>query len=142
MPRKSNVLCSLVALALACTATDASAQRLERWADAKPYGLFFNDDAPNFYTGFMPRVQERNRIKIHLVRGNQLRVRMVLPDSTIDNYLTDQLAKHDLYAEVIDSGKIVLAANTASLVPIPHSLSEQPVPGFVGIAARWRKLHQ
>ena len=71
MPRKSNVLCSLVALALACTATDASAQRLERWADAKPYGLFFNDDAPNFYTGFMPRVQERNRIKIHLARGNQ-----------------------------------------------------------------------
>src|SRR5262249_52014073 len=85
----------------------------ERWTDSTPYGVFFNDYDPNFYTGFVPRVQERERIKIHLGRGNQLRVRMVLSDQTIDNYLPDQVARHDLFKEVIDAKVIKLTTNTA-----------------------------
>ena len=77
-----------------------------------PAGVFFNDYDPNFYTGFVPRVQDKNRIKIHLGRGNQLRVRMVLPPESIDHYLEDQVAKHDLYQEVIDTGVIELSSNT------------------------------
>ncbi|MDP7572020.1 MAG: hypothetical protein QF391_10485, partial [Myxococcota bacterium] len=65
---------------LASTATGLSR---DRWTDGTPYGLFFNDYDPNFYTGFVPRVQDEKRIKIHLARGNQLRVRMILPDETI-----------------------------------------------------------
>lgn len=100
------------ALALWAVAGSASAQRVERWTDDTPYGLFFNDYDPNFYTGFVPRVQDPDRIKIHLGRGNQLRIRMVLPDETIDAYLTDQKRKHDLYQEVIDAGIITLTSNT------------------------------
>ena len=85
----------------------------DRWTDEKPYGVFFNNYDPNFYTGFAPRVQERERIKIHLGRGNQVRVRMVLSDKTIDNYLMDQVARHDLYKEVIDKKIIKLTSNLA-----------------------------
>jgi hypothetical protein len=112
MTRKLFVLGMLASLALSGLAGDASALSEERWTDATPYGLFFNDYDPNFYAGFVPRVQDRDRIKIHLARGNQLRIRMVLPDATIDNYLPDQVAKHDLFREVIDKGVITLTTNT------------------------------
>src|SRR5215510_3127002 len=85
----------------------------ERYTNATPYGIFFNNYDPNFYTGFMPRVQEKERIKIHLGRGNQVRLRMVLSEQTIDNYITDQVARHDLYKELIDKGIITLTTNTA-----------------------------
>jgi hypothetical protein len=90
-----------------------SAPRVERWTDPTPYGVFFNRYDPNFYTGFVPRVQERERIKIHLGRGNQIRVRMVLSEKTIENYLPDQLARHDLYQALIDHQIIRLTTNTA-----------------------------
>src|SRR5689334_15261021 len=93
----------LAALVIACVAGGVSALSSERWTNSTPYGVFFNDYDPNFYTGFAPRVQERERIKIHLGRGNQVRLRMVLSDQTIDNYLPDQVARHDLYKEVIDA---------------------------------------
>jgi hypothetical protein len=113
MVRKLFVVGILALLAVSGVAGDASALSEERWTDATPYGLFFNDYDPNFYAGFVPRVQDRDRIKIHLARGNQLRVRMVLPDATLDNFLLDQVAKHDLYREVIDKGIITLTSNTA-----------------------------
>jgi hypothetical protein len=101
------------AVALGLAAGAASAQTATRWTDAQPAGVFFNDYDPNFHTGFVPRVQDPKRTKIHLARGNQLRVRMVLPDETIDHYLEDQVAKHDLYQEVIDEEVIELTSNTA-----------------------------
>jgi hypothetical protein len=100
-------------LALGVLTEPAAPLSRERWTDATPYGVFFNDYDPNFHTGFVPRVQERERITIHLGRGNQLRLRMVLPDDTIENYIPDQVAKHDLYKEVIDKGVIELTTNTA-----------------------------
>jgi hypothetical protein len=102
-----------LALAAALPAAAETPLGTTRWADQTPYGIFFNDYDPNFYTGFVPRVQEKERIKIHLGRGNQLRVRMVLPDESIDSFLPDQVARHDLYQEVIDEGIIVLTSNTA-----------------------------
>jgi hypothetical protein len=113
MTRKRFFMGILALLAVSGLAGNASALSEERWTDATPYGLFFNDYDPNFYAGFVPRVQDPERIKIHLARGNQLRVRMVLPDATVDNFLLDQVAKHDLYLEVIDKGIITLTSNTA-----------------------------
>jgi hypothetical protein len=103
----------VVGFALIGLAGNASALGVERWTDATPYGTFFNDYDPNFQVGFIPRVQERDRIKIHVARGNQIRIRMVLSDATLDNFLTDQKAKHDLQKELIDSGVIILTTNTA-----------------------------
>ena len=113
MTRKLFVMGILALLAVSGVAGDASALSEERWTDATPYGLFFDDYDPNFYAGFVPRVQDPGRIKIHLARGNQLRVRMILPDATVDNFLLDQVAKHDLYREVIDREIITLTSNTA-----------------------------
>jgi len=113
MIRKLAIAASLAAFVLAGGVPQADALSRDRWTDPAPYGIFFNDYDPNFYTGFVPRVQERDRIKVHLARGNQLRLRMVLPDATVDNYLTDLVAKHDLYKEVIDKELITLTSNTA-----------------------------
>ena len=112
MVRKLLFISELVCL-LAAPSGAATPLGTTRWTDPEPYGIFFNDYDPNFYTGFVPRVQDKNRIKVHLGRGNQLRVRMVLPDEAVDNYLLDQVAKHDLYKELIDKEIIVLTSNTA-----------------------------
>jgi hypothetical protein len=124
---------------------DTLALGVERWTDATPYGTFFNDYDPNFQVGFTPRVQDRNRIKIHLGRGNQLRIRMVLPDATIDNFLLDQKAKHDLHKELIDSGVILLTTNTAwedfdqryAAAEIDARAAKKPSLS----AAKWRALN-
>ncbi len=113
MTKSLSLLLSSLLLALIAVPQEVSALSRDRWTNAQPYGVFFNDYDPNFYTGFVPRVQDADRIKIHLGRGNQLRVRMVLPDETVDNFVTDQVAKHDLYQEVIDAGVIELTANKA-----------------------------
>ena len=93
--------------------TDAQALSTERWTNGDFYGIFFNRYDPNFYTGFAPRVQEKERITIHVARGNQVRIRMVLSDKTINNYLLDQVARHSLYSEVIDKKIITLTTNMA-----------------------------
>ena len=112
--RKKIWLCLAVAVAVwAVPAGGAFALSQDRWTDDTPYGVFFNDYDPNFYTGFAPRVQERERIAIHLGRGNQLRVRMVLSDATIANYLPDQAARYDMYRELIEKKIITLTANRA-----------------------------
>ncbi len=108
----SRWICVLVLMG-AMLPLSAHALSRDRWTNSQPYGVFFNTYDPNFYTGFAPRVQERERVKIHLGRGNQVRVRMILPDATIDNYIPDQVARHDLYKEVIDKKIITLTTNKA-----------------------------
>jgi hypothetical protein len=107
------VVAALAALAVSIPATAVTPLGSTRWTDDTPYGILFNDYDPNFYTGFVPRVQDADRIKLHLGRGNQLRIRMVLPDESVDSFLLDQVAKHDLYKEVIDKEIITLTSNTA-----------------------------
>jgi len=109
----NRTLVAVLALAAGVLPAPAGALSTERWTNPTPYGVFFNDYDPNFYTGFAPRVQERERIKIHVARGNQLRVRLVLSEKTIENYIPDQVARHDLYREVIDAGIVQLTTNTA-----------------------------
>ncbi len=83
----------------------------ERWKNAEPYGVLFNQYDPNFYTGFAPREQNKENITIFLGRGNQVRVRMVLSDDGIKHYLEDQVARHALYKEVIEKKVITLTTN-------------------------------
>ena len=111
-----SFVCTLGVLALAL-ASVAGAQTATRWTDPQPAGVFFNDYDPNFHTGFVPRVQDRDRIKIHLARGNQLRVRMVLSDETLDHYLEDQVAKHDLYQAPLLTNRRISSTARGLLVP-------------------------
>lgn len=112
--KERNLLSGLLLiLILFMFAADSSALSKERWTDETPYGVFFNNYEPNFYTGFVPRVQEASHIKIHLGRGNQLRATMVLPEEAIVNYIPDQVARHNLYQELIDKKIIKLTTNEA-----------------------------
>jgi hypothetical protein len=85
----------------------------ERMANPELYGVLFNNYDPNFYTGFAPRVQEKEHITIHLGRGNQVRVRMVLSEDAIVNFVPDQVARHAVFQEVIDKDIITLTTNMA-----------------------------
>ncbi len=62
MTRKLLAAVGLAALMASVFVADAVALSQERWTDATPYGLFFNNYDPSFYTGFVPRAQDRRRI--------------------------------------------------------------------------------
>ena len=113
MARKLLVIVVLAMLALVAQVGTAAALSRDRYANQQPYGFFFNDYGPNFYVGFVPREQDRTRITIHLGRGNQIRLRLVLSEPTIDGYVSDQVARHDLYKELIDKQVITLTTNKA-----------------------------
>src|SRR5262245_48237501 len=76
--RKRLVIGSLLVSMMLGAVGTALALSRERWTDTQPYGFFFNDYGPNFYVGFVPREQDHRRITIHLGRGNQIRLRIVL----------------------------------------------------------------
>ncbi|WP_163340733.1 hypothetical protein [Desulfopila sp. IMCC35008] len=109
--KKIKYLGFMVVLILVTTADLYGAPFSERWANPKLYGVLFNNYDPNFYTGFVPRVQNKNNVTIHLGRGNQVRIRMVLTDEGINSYIEDQVARHALYKEVIDKKLITLTTN-------------------------------
>jgi len=111
--KKWGLRLSVFILILGLIPVSAHALSRDRWTNPEPCGVFFNNYDPNFYTGFVPRVQDRKRIFIHLGRGNQVRMRLVLPHETIVNYLPDQVARHDLYQELIDKKIITLTSNMA-----------------------------
>jgi hypothetical protein len=60
MRTKPSLLGTIAVLLVGLAAASASALSSERWTNNTPYGVFFNDYDPNFYTGFVPRVQERD----------------------------------------------------------------------------------
>lgn len=144
----NRLLVAIVACALlAVTAgpPPAAALSRDRWTNAQPYGFFFNDYGPNFYTGFVPREQNRDRIAIHVARGNQLRLRIVLSDEAIDNYVLDQAARHALYEELITKGIVTLTTNRAWEAYDDRFKSEgiadlAAKKGSLG-AAEWRDLN-
>jgi len=74
-------------------------------------GVYFYRLEPSFYTGFAPRCQDPERIHIHLGRGNQLRVTLVLSDRIIDTYLSDLAMRYRTYDRLIQRGTIKLTQN-------------------------------
>jgi len=113
VPLKIFSLTILMCWTTILSANEVLALSTDRWTNGELYGVFFNDYDANFYTGFAPRVQKRKNITIHVARGNQVRMTMVLTDKAINNYLFDQVARHDLYQEVIDRNIITLTTNMA-----------------------------
>jgi len=122
---------AVLALARAAEARSAAATR-ESTADERPgavpkrireakgeqlagppvYGLYYDRREPSFYTGFAPRTHEPDRIHLHLGRGNQLRVTVVLADDVLEEYAHDLLVRYRTYRSLADAGRLELTQNT------------------------------
>lgn len=75
------------------------------------YGIFYDRYEPTFYTGFAPRVRDPERIHVHIGRGNQVRVTVVLSDTLLESYVRDLHARFDTVRTLVESGEIKLTQN-------------------------------
>ena len=76
---------------------------------APEFGTYYDDCEPTFYTGFAPRPVDPRRVHLHVGRGNQLRITVVLSDETLRGYARDLQARRDTYRALVDGGRIVAA---------------------------------
>ncbi len=74
-------------------------------------GMFYERYEPTFYTGFAPRTLDPDRIHLHLGRGNQLRVTVVLSEQVQQSYVRDLATRLRTYRSLIDKGEITLTQN-------------------------------
>lgn len=79
--------------------------------DNQLQGVYYYRIEPSFYTGFAPRCQDPKGIHIHLGRGNQVRVTLVLSNRIIDSYLSDLAKRYRVYDELIRKSRITLTQN-------------------------------
>jgi len=79
--------------------------------DPPQYGMYYDRYEPSFYTGFAPRTLDPQRIHLHIGRGNQLRVTVVLSDDTLRGYARDLLERYRTYRALINDGLLVLTQN-------------------------------
>ena len=79
--------------------------------DPPRYGVFYDAPEPSFYTGFAPRTQDPARLHIHLGRGNQLRVTVVLSDDVVREYARDLYERQRTYRRLIDGERLELTQN-------------------------------
>ncbi len=113
--RSAFISAALAALLLVCGT--ASASKVEKRSlplvleEPPYYGVYFNQAEPAFYTGFAPRCQDPRRIHLHVGRGNQFRVTVVLSSETLRFYARDLLYRCDTYRGLVDKGTLVLTQN-------------------------------
>ena len=74
---------------------------------------YYQKYEPAFYTGFAPRTRDTKRLHLHVGRGNQLRVTLVLSDEVLVNYAKDILTRYSTYEQMISSGTITLTQNSS-----------------------------
>ena len=101
----------LSASAVQATETGGKQALVNEGAEDQPQGIFFYRIEPSFYTGFAPRCQDPERIHIHLGRGNQIRLTLVLSGEMIDAYLGDLALRYRTYDALIKNGTIELTQN-------------------------------
>jgi hypothetical protein len=94
------------AIALLLLATGGAAL-----AGEPPYGLYYDRREPSFYTGFAPRTLDPARLHLHVGRGNQLRVTVVLADDVLAEYARDLSQRWRTYRTLVDAGRLVLTQN-------------------------------
>jgi hypothetical protein len=97
----------------AVASAKASKPRADVLQEEPRYGIYYDRYEPTFYTGFAPRAVDPRQIHVHLGRGNQLRVTVVLTDELLDAYARDLQHRRKTYQQLIDDGQIVLTQNTA-----------------------------
>src|SRR5215813_12502042 len=79
--------------------------------EAPRFGMYYDRYEPAFYTGFAPRTDDPRRIHLHLGRGNQLRVTVVLADDALRDYAQDLLERYRTYRALIEDGRLTLTQN-------------------------------
>ena len=94
--------------------------------ESQPQGVFYYRIEPSFYTGFAPRCQDPNRIHIHLGRGNQVRVTLVLSNQIVDSYLPDLALRYRVYHALVKESKIKLTQNIG-LEKFSRVISEEKI---------------
>jgi hypothetical protein len=80
-------------------------------ASEPAYGLYYDRREPSFYTGFAPRTLDPERLHLHVGRGNQLRVTVVLADDVLAEYARDLSQRWRTYRTLVDAGRLVLTQN-------------------------------
>jgi len=114
------------------------------------FGMYYDRYEPAFYTGFAPRTADPQRIHLHLGRGNQLRVTVVLADDVLRDYARDLVQRDRTYRALIDDGRLVLTQNrgfeaferTLSDVHVQQLVSEELTLGDDALRARNLQLMQ
>src|SRR5215468_10053303 len=84
-----------------------------RGIDGPQWGVYYDRREPSFYTGFAPRTLDPARIHLHVGRGNQLRVTVVLSDQVLAEYARDLQQRLRTYRTLEDAGRLVLTQNRA-----------------------------
>jgi hypothetical protein len=75
------------------------------------FGLYYDRFEPAFYTGFAPRTNDPRRLHLHVGRGNQLRVTVVLAPDVLHEYAGDLLYRYRTYRTLIAEQRVVLTQN-------------------------------
>jgi hypothetical protein len=110
--------------------TSVSRPTTRQLSQAPVQGSYYERWEPTFYTGFAPRADEASRVHLHVGRGNQLRITVVLSTDTLAHYARDLQTRRDTYRRLVSSGRIVLTQNQA-LAEFEVRLSESDLDGLV-----------
>ena len=106
------LLCLVASLVTSARSRAAGGDGDGRMLEEPPgYGLYYDRYEPAFYTGFAPRTLDPQRMQIHLGRGDQMRVTVVLADDVLREYARDLRERDRTYRALIDSGRLVLTQN-------------------------------
>jgi hypothetical protein len=138
---------SLVGAALFLAALVLRAHAGEMLAEPPQFGVYYDRYEPYFYTGFAPRMPDPERIHMHLGRGNQLRVTIVLSDAVLQEYARDLQTRARSYRSLIAGGRLELTQNRG-FEDFEHTLAEIQLDHLVAEEAhlqpaevRERNLH-
>ena len=115
---------------LAASASKQAPPSVDAAGPATSYGVFYERHEPTFYTGFAPRTLDPERIQLHVGRGNQLRVTVVLSDEVLDSYADDLLARYRTLRSLIDTGEVQPTQNTSFEV-LEATQRSLPLDGMV-----------
>ncbi len=108
--RSTTIVALAVGLLLPAALARAAASR---GIDDPTWGVYYDRREPSFYTGFAPRTLDPARIHLHVGRGNQLRVTVVLSDQSLVEYARDLQQRSRTYRTLVDAGRLVLTQNRA-----------------------------
>jgi hypothetical protein len=137
--RKAGALCLALLLAAPLARADDVAPeepapkprpKVRQLEEPPRYGTYYQRYEPTFYTGFAPRALEPGRVHLHVGRGNQLRVTLVLSEETQEAYARDLQARRDTYRGLVEKGRVVPNQNRG-LDAFEAALDEAGLDGLV-----------